>query len=368
MHGGSAPPLRPSPTIFGIQLLRAVAATAVVAAHVRYDFIVHLNLPDRLPRALEWGNAGVDLFFVISGFVMVYSSERMFGQPGAAREFLTRRIARIVPLYWLMSLVMLAYVAARGFAASDASPAQALASFLFVPYPRPSGEVDPLYGVGWTLNYEMFFYAAFAVAIAARRGVAVAGLGAVLAMLVVANHACGGLPGPLSYWGRPIVLEFVLGMGIAVAHRAGVRLSTPAALALLAAAAVEFAIWASFDDALGQRWLSAGLPAAQAVTALALLRRDVVIGWVDRVGDASYALYLTHPVVIALARVLAQKGHLSPQAAPYRYLAGVVAASIVLSLLTHRLVERPLTSLARRALSRRGRHQGTMPPRGVSQA
>jgi len=199
----------------------------------------------------------------------------------------------------------------------------------------------------------MFFYAAFAVAIAARRGMAVAGLGAALAALVLVNHACGGLPGPLAYWARPIVLEFVLGMGIAVAHRAGMRLSTPAALALLAAAAVEFVIWASFDDTFGQRWLSAGLPAAQAVAALALLRRDVMIRWVDRIGDASYALYLTHPAVIAVARILAQKGYLSPRAAPSLYLVGVVGAGIVLSLLTYQLVERPLTTRARRLLSPR---------------
>src|SRR5690349_17528728 len=86
-----------SPTIAGIQLLRAIAATAVVVTHVQWDLMKNLSLPAALPPQLGIGNAGVDLFFVISGFVMVYSSEGMFRRAGAGREFLLRRIARIVP-------------------------------------------------------------------------------------------------------------------------------------------------------------------------------------------------------------------------------------------------------------------------------
>src|SRR6185437_6250311 len=102
--------------------------------------------------------------------------EGLFRRSGAAREFLLRRIARIVPLYWLVTTVMLAYVLLRGFGPSDASPALALTSYLFIPYERPSGEMGPLYGVGWTLEYEMFFYGLFAVALFAQRNLAVAGL------------------------------------------------------------------------------------------------------------------------------------------------------------------------------------------------
>ncbi len=185
-----------------------------------------------------------------------------------------------------------------------------------------------------------------------------------MAALVLVSHACGGLPGPLSYWARPIVLEFVLGMGIAVAHRGGVRLSTPAALALLAAAAAEFTIWASVGDVFLYRWLSAGLPAAQAVAALALLRRDVVVGWVDRIGDASYALYLTHPVVIAVARILAQKGYFAAGGAvPLSRRRGRRQHRAVPAHLRARrtAVDEPGSMAAGRAA------QGTMPPRNVGQ-
>src|SRR5258708_35165385 len=124
-----------------------------------------------------------------------------------------------------MSAVMLACGMARGFLPSNASPMLALASFLFIPYPRPSGVVDPLYGVGWTLNYEMFFYAVFAIALVARREIAVAAVAATLVVFVLANQCLGGLRLPLSYWADPIILEFVFGILVALGYRAGARLS-----------------------------------------------------------------------------------------------------------------------------------------------
>jgi peptidoglycan/LPS O-acetylase OafA/YrhL len=215
--------------VFALQLLRAVAATGVVISHVRYDFLHHLSLTEQLPGFLDLGNAGVDLFFVISGFVMVYSSESLFGRDRAAVTFLMRRIARIVPLYWLMTVIMVVYVAARGFAVSDATPMLVAVSFFFIPYARPSGEISPIFGVGWTLNFEMLFYATFALALAARREVTVARVTALLALLILGSMLWPGLPMPLSYWSDPIVLEFAFGMMLALAYRADARLPAPIA-------------------------------------------------------------------------------------------------------------------------------------------
>ena len=73
-----------------IQFLRGLAALSVTLAHA----LPYCGLEFRL------GTAGVDLFFVISGFVMVYASEKYFAQRHGAREFMMRRLARIVPIYW----------------------------------------------------------------------------------------------------------------------------------------------------------------------------------------------------------------------------------------------------------------------------
>jgi exopolysaccharide production protein ExoZ len=337
--------------LFSLQLLRAVAATGVVIAHVRYDLFHHFALSKVLPGVLNAGTAGVDLFFVISGFVMVYSSESLFGRDRAAAIFLTRRVARIVPLYWLMSAVMIAYCAARGFAASDTGPAHAALSFLFIPYPRPSGEMSPVYGVGWTLNYEMFFYAVFALCLAARREVTVVRVGIALVVLAAAGGVWPGLPGALAVWADPIVLEFVLGMMLAVAYRRGVCVPVWAAAPMLIAALGLILAYNEWGTVLLPRWLGFGVPAALVVAAFALMERDVAIGWIDRVGDASYALYLCHPMVIAAARMLSLRGYIDPAAMPWAYLCGVTAASIGVALLLHRLVEAPLTGWARRLLA-----------------
>ncbi|MEM7566091.1 MAG: acyltransferase family protein, partial [Pseudomonadota bacterium] len=91
--------------IFGIHVLRGLAAFAVVVHHASYE-LAGLGIPTWLPEA-EAGAFGVDVFFVISGFVMVYASQGLFGRAAHAGPFLWRRIARVAPLYWLVTTAAL---------------------------------------------------------------------------------------------------------------------------------------------------------------------------------------------------------------------------------------------------------------------
>src|SRR5205085_10567493 len=185
--------------------------------------------------ALPWG-AGVDLFFVISGFIMVYASERLFGAPEGGRLFLGRRIARIVPLYWAFCTLYLVWVACAAATSGKSLPSlpSVLASYAFLPFDGfGDGFPRPFYTLGWTLNYEMFFYAAFAAFLASPRAKAVGGVAGALAMLVLLGTAAP-LWMPLAFWAQPIVLEFALGMGIALLLRRGITLPDWARLALLA--------------------------------------------------------------------------------------------------------------------------------------
>ncbi|MEA2964715.1 MAG: exopolysaccharide production protein ExoZ [Alphaproteobacteria bacterium] len=95
-----------SSSLVSIQALRAIAALLVFWGHAINA--VHQKIEADFPHL--YGPFGVDLFFVISGFVMVYSSERLFGQPGAPITFFVRRLARIVPLYWLATAVLVWFV------------------------------------------------------------------------------------------------------------------------------------------------------------------------------------------------------------------------------------------------------------------
>src|ERR1700756_2337701 len=145
-----------STSLLSIQALRAVAALLVLAGHISTILIAEHKAASFPLFAL--GPFGVDLFFVISGFVMVYSSERLFGQPGAPFKFFARRLARIVPLYWAATSILVWFVVPY------ASTKAVLGSFLFAPH-IPSEA--PLLFVGWTLIFEMFFYAVFAIALLA---------------------------------------------------------------------------------------------------------------------------------------------------------------------------------------------------------
>ena len=169
----------------------------------------------------------MDLFFIVSGFVIVHSSAHLFGAPGARWLFLRRRLWRVVPLYWGVTFAYVAMQAARGNGYAIGMNHLA-ASLVFLPVPNSFGSVLPTYGIGWTLNYEMFFYACFAAALRLtyHRGLTlVAGAPGMLAVL----NAMFDLPQPIRFWAHPVVLEFLLGIACAVLFREGVRLAPSAA-------------------------------------------------------------------------------------------------------------------------------------------
>ena len=226
--------------IEAIQVLRALAALAIVIHHGIFESIAFAALGGGSftpPRLLPWP-AGVDLFFVISGFVMVHSSQRLYGKPGAARQFLWRRAARIVPLYWATTALVLAAALLLPGAVSGAQPGLglALASFAFIPMLRPDGVAQPVYSLGWTLNYEMFFYVVFALFLPLARPRAVAGTALALIGLTLFGLLVRPTSTALAFWSSPMVLLFVAGMGIATLRLEGIGLPLAARLALVAAA------------------------------------------------------------------------------------------------------------------------------------
>ena len=220
-------------SLLSVQMLRALAAAMVVLHHIQLNLALGFGLPEALPN-LAVGSAGVDIFFGISGFVMVISSDRLFARPGAAKTFITRRLIRIVPLYWAVTSI---YVVALG---GGYTLAHTLASYLFVPFPGPGGVMQPVHVVGWTLNYEMFFYALFALAIALPRRRAVCVLTVAMIVFVAAGKILPSAIDALAFWSRPIMLNFVLGLALGLAYLEGWRLPRIVAGLMMAAAAFLF--------------------------------------------------------------------------------------------------------------------------------
>ena len=335
----------------GVQGLRGLAALAVAVLHIADEAGALVGTPgcspylfiDALP--LE---AGVDLFFVISGFVMTWASWDAFGQWRSVGPFLWRRLLRIVPLYWCLSAATAgAAFAAPGLVSDGLRDGwgYVAASFAFLPWRRVDGFVQPVLRLGWTLNYEMLFYALITCALPLRRPVALAALLAALGALVVAGQFRPAAV-PLAFWTDPIVAEFALGVLVAMAAKRGLQANAAGWLGL--AAALALAWWGR--DGMG-RVLVRGVPALFLVFCSLPCRR--LPRWLTMLGDSSYALYLVHPFPMRALRVgLARLP--GPPSVPL-YLVASLACSIGLALALHVAVEQRILKWGRRRWRRPGR-------------
>lgn len=349
--------------LYNLQILRALAAYLVFLTHLGQYAGSILPRPD----FLAFGAAGVDVFFVLSGFIMFVSTS---GRGEGVGAFLTRRVARVVPVYWLVTgiIALLALAGLKPIGVMEFRLEYLIQSLLFVPFSR-GGYIEPLVSVGWTLNYEMFFYAVFAglllVPVLAHRVTAAAGIFLGLALL-------GLLPVSGLYWTfytKPIVLEFAAGIGLGYAY---LRLPAPApgfpvrrvAGAAFVAAGLLVLAGQVTADALGvegeltgfARPLVWGSAASLVVGAMLLLERSGVTlrsRWLLSQGNASYSFYLVHNLMLhTTSKVVA----LLPVSGALRvgliFLIAFTAAALAGEVLFRR-VEAPLNAALRRRLDRR---------------
>ena len=255
-------------------------------------------------------SAGVDLFFVISGFVMFTSSRRLAGQAGGWRVFMRRRLERIVPLYWLLTLAKLAITLAAPHLTPATRPTawNLAASFLFIPARDAAGLVRPVLPVGWTLNYEMLFYLVFAAALAWRRPPLTILLPALAPLAVAGFWRTGDWPAPLSL-ANGLVLELCAGVALAQAFAHDWRPRPPACAAMLLAGATLLLL---LPAAGPWRFLAWGLPALLVVAGTVGLEPELrprLPKLALQLGDASYAIYLSHVFIVpVLAHAIGRAG------------------------------------------------------------
>lgn len=316
-----------------VQALRAVAALCVIGMHI---------------PAIERGAFGVDLFFVISGFIVCHVSA---ADPG---QFMLKRAFRVVPLYWLCTIALfgIALAAPQLMQATRGDTTELLKSLFFVPFVKSNGNVHPLLYLGWTLNYEILFYALFALSLvlAPRRPHVLAV--ALLLALFVTGRLMHFDNVPLRFWTAPIVLEFVFGIAAYHVWRSGALARLPALLAVpLALAAWLLMAALRSDDAM--RPLLWGLPAMVLFLAtLSLERRWHVPALWLLIGNASYSLYLTHAYVIqALQKKVLPLDTFAPTKVALMLLAVVVCCALAAACFW--LIERPSNLWLRRRFLRR---------------
>lgn len=345
--------------IVNIQILRAVAALMVVCDHILFDW--HHSHGNTFPYLFNTtvGSAGVDLFFVISGFIMLETTRRGDTNPAS---FLAKRLIRIAPLYWLLVMIL----AARSY---EHDPSHfdwewLVQSLLFLPHieggmagARFPSSYFPILFVGWTLTFEMFFYAIFAIALVFRgsRYWPLVVPAFFLAMISLAGWAHYRY---LSYYDHPIIFEFLFGMAIAsippgFLYRPleSVGMATFMVIGGIAGLILGDLV---FGEIRSARVLMYGIPAAAIVYGATRLEHS---GYAVRnrllltIGAASYSLYLIHPIVLEKVERLLD---IFP---PQRFLAALaiylcaMIVTVIFALLSYTYFERPTQRFLKRVLS-----------------
>jgi len=338
------------PRLLDLQILRALAASLVVLDHI-FLSLNAVGIPDQqfLNPASLMGHFGVTAFFVLSGLIMVRQSTDLFGVPHSPVRFLYRRITRIVPMYWIATLVWLLI---GGAGHPQHRLLQVFNSLFFIPNSLAAdGRLDPLLQSGWTLNYEMGFYVLFALALFLPRRTGIVAILITLQGLIALGHSYTSPQSPatlLSFYTSPIVIYFAYGVLVGLLEtefRPIARITfpiSPAFLLVLPAVAM-----------LGFPGLFASAPLwdllgfyAFIVVILCSIANQPSPGRLTqafaRLGDASYCTYLFHLLLVGAVALLVgghlHSSHVSPALLIVIALATVVLANLF-GLLIHHFIE-----------------------------
>ncbi len=336
--------------IANLQVLRGIAALMVVVHHI-FDRAVSEHT--------QIFASGVDLFFVISGFIMVYTTR---ASDPTISGFLWSRAARVIPMYWLVTTATFIAGAAgmAFFGHHQIEVSHLLQSLLFVPgFDANGAEIMPIVYVGWTLNFEMFFYGCFALTLLAGRSLSHRELLVAPIFAGVAVAAAVSDDPILGYYSNNVVWEFVFGVIIAsflpVATISQGRDARIGAW-LLIAASVVWLLAAAAHSPLEARSIAFGLPAAGIVVAALILEQlgsKISYPFLLLIGGASYSIYLLHLFVLQIIGKFMSLTHIDHSAIGVGFgYAVMLLASVAIGIVCYRLVEMPVTSALQRRRSR----------------
>ena len=336
-----------------LQVYRGIAAILVLLFHLN-DMSIQRLKQVTFFNLFHGGWSGVDYFFVLSGFIMVYVHRSAIGKPDQLKSFLVKRTVRIYPIYWIITLIVLAFfVVIPGFANNkDLGIQQILTSLLLLPQNDP-----PILDVGWTLIYEMFFYLLFSIAIWFKPKYSVPILSSwlfvtMLHYLKVINF--GGKAFLLNIVFGNMNLEFVLGcLAGYVVIKFGPKISKNRWI-LFGVANLGYAallMITSANELEIDRMSTFGVLAALLIIGSASIDLNdspKVPKILTYLGDASYSIFLVHSPIVSAATKVVQKANLAKYYDGFFAPALIVLISVVAGCLFYSLIEKPLTIYLRK--------------------
>jgi exopolysaccharide production protein ExoZ len=346
---------RDSSTFFFMNVLRAYASVMVVLFHANSiaQSINPVGADTHFASPLWWHSV-IDLFFVMSGFLMVHMSRKLYGSWAGAAKFATKRLVRTPPLYWLYTLVTAAIflILADSTRIGVITLDRIVASLFF--FPIPGG---PIILLGWTLNLEVFFYTIFGLTVRLPFPTGAFACSAILVALVAIGLTFNIDIYALRIWTDPILLDFIWGIGLAVLFHSGVRLSQATRAALLVGSIAILAVvtLTHFDRLLAPfnllRPIIFGGSAALLVAAATLRERDGEFGmagnFITQLSNAAYTVYLSHIISLKAVEVVYRHLGLADRFGPSLFMIVAVPVAVGLGYVAYLLIEKPLDGYLR---------------------
>lgn len=328
--------------IDSIQALRAVAALCVVCQHIDY---------------IQRGSFGVQFFFLISGFIIMFSTREN------KKYFLEKRIVRIVPFYYLVTIAtfVLIKIAPTAFGSTDASIGSLIKSLLFFPYFQPDLLLQPIYRVGWTVNYEIFFYLIFFVSMKIShkyRGAICAG---VIVVLAIVGIKVSMYIQPWGFWTDSQLLTFAMGIGcyylFGLIGKKIPPIKPLAILGLVLSAGIVAFMFATYTNEtmlmipVTFKW---GIPAIIVFAAFMYWEKCFKIPKIlVKLGDISFSIYLVHYYIVRLPEKI--PGYVGTFGIRNLLITlAAVALSIAVAVLTYNLIEVRLTKGIKKLATAKG--------------
>lgn len=324
-------------TVESVQALRAVAAIVVALFHCQlaYARVGRVDMHSAETYIFGFGAVGVHVFFVISGFIMVATNPDP--QRFSPTIFYWRRLARIYPIYWICCLLALSLHAGIG----NAGLLSRQTGLALALYPADSASII---GSGWTLPFELYFYLCFGLALVVFRRRALPVLTAFFLFCSVVGTVHHWKSDWMHILSNPLLLEFLMGAGIAkLTERGNVSLQNALGVSLIAV--MLFAGGLLFGYHRLPSLLVWGIPSGLLVLGLIWTEKvrgaGLITTTLGRLGDSSYVLYLLHPVIIVTAinaSIVSRVLWLGPVSGSIM----IVALSVALAHIMHRKIEAPM--------------------------
>lgn len=336
------------PVLYVLQAWRAMAAFIVAYGHTTNEALTISRQTGQAYNYVPYPNAvGVDIFFVISGFVIFYTTQAAMGKSGASKPFMIKRILRVVPVYWFYTFLLLAAALLLPHAIDTVRYDfwHLIKSLFFIPHERPLGDdIRPFLSLGWSLNYEMYFYAIFAVLLFLPMHKLI---GILTAFLI--TTVCIGIYLPddmviMKFWFDPYVLEFLCGVWIAYAYIKGIRLPAWSFYALSGAGiiiliALFFPVQNSIESQLMRFFVGSLFVAAACLPKGITDKKPPAI--LIALGNSSYSLYLSHPFVIGAMKIVWIKSAILTQSISlWGYVIVTLIACLIAGHISYLVIER----------------------------